>query len=138
MLSDAVDEGIIMANPASQVGRHKTNRAERLASAEYIQKVRPMSWEQRDTFLAAAALCHRRARSLCHRRAGSPRGAVLCHRRAGAPRGAKVRDGDYVTRVPTGPPRAAAAGAPADPVCAGYAPTGQVVQVGSPSAIVFA
>jgi integrase len=55
MLSDAVDDGIIMANPAFHVGRHKTNRADKLTSAERVQKVRPMTWEQRDAFLAAAA-----------------------------------------------------------------------------------
>ena len=55
MLSDAVDDGIIMANPAFQVGRRKTNRADKLTAAERIQKVRPMTWEQRDAFLAAAA-----------------------------------------------------------------------------------
>ena len=55
MLSDAVDDGIIMANPAFQVGRHKTNRADKLTSAERVQKVRPMTWEQRDAFLAAGA-----------------------------------------------------------------------------------
>jgi len=38
MLSDAVDDGIIMANPAFQVGRHKTNRADRLTSSERVQK----------------------------------------------------------------------------------------------------
>lgn len=54
MLSDAMDDGIILANPAFQVGRHKTNRADRLTSAERVQKVRPMTWEQRDAFLAAA------------------------------------------------------------------------------------
>jgi integrase len=54
MLSDAVDDGLILANPAFQVGRHKTSRADRLTSAERLQKVRPMTWEQRDAFLAAA------------------------------------------------------------------------------------
>src|SRR5262245_41855174 len=47
MLSDAVDDGLILANPAFQIGRHKTNRADRLTSAERVQKVRPMTWEQR-------------------------------------------------------------------------------------------
>ena len=55
MLSDAVDDGIIMANPAFQAGRRKTNRAEKLTAAERLQKVRPMTWEQRDAFLEAAA-----------------------------------------------------------------------------------
>ena len=53
MLSDAVDDGIIMGNPAFGLGRRKASRADRLTPAERIQKVRPMSWEQRDAFLAA-------------------------------------------------------------------------------------
>jgi integrase len=56
MLSDAVDDGIIIANPAAlQLGRRKASRADKLTSAERLQNVRPMTWEQRDTFLAAAA-----------------------------------------------------------------------------------
>jgi integrase len=55
LLSDAVDDGIILANPALQLGRRKVSRADKLSAAERIQKVRPMSWEQRDAFLAAAA-----------------------------------------------------------------------------------
>jgi len=56
MLSDAVDDGIIMANPAFQIGRRKASRADKLTSAERLQNVRPMTWEQRDAFLTAAAL----------------------------------------------------------------------------------
>jgi integrase len=55
MLSDAADDRIIMANPAFQVGRHKTNRTDKLTSAERVQKVRPMTREQRDAFLEAAS-----------------------------------------------------------------------------------
>ena len=50
MLSDAVDDGIIAANPAFQVGRRKASRADKLTSAERLQNVRPMTWEQRDAF----------------------------------------------------------------------------------------
>jgi site-specific recombinase XerC len=56
MLSDAVDDGIIVANPALQLGRRTASRADKLTSAERLQKVRPMTWEQRDAFLAAAAV----------------------------------------------------------------------------------
>src|SRR5262245_27066680 len=52
--SDAADEGIITANPALQLGRRKASRADKLTPAERLQKVRPMSWEQRDAFLEAA------------------------------------------------------------------------------------
>ncbi len=55
LLSDAADDGIIPANPAFQIGRRKASRADRLTPAERVQKVRPMTWEQRDAFLAAAA-----------------------------------------------------------------------------------
>jgi integrase len=54
ILSDAADDGIIAANPALQLGRRKANRADKLSPAERLQKVRPMSWEQRDAFLEAA------------------------------------------------------------------------------------
>jgi integrase len=55
LLSDVADDGIIAANPAFQLGRRKASHADRLTPAERPQKVRPMSWEQRDAFLAAAA-----------------------------------------------------------------------------------
>ncbi len=55
MLSEAVDDGIIDANPAFQLGRRKATRADRLTPAERVQKIRPMSWEQRDAFLAEIA-----------------------------------------------------------------------------------
>jgi integrase len=55
MLSDAVDDGIIVANQALQLGRRKASRADKLTSAERLQNVRPMTWEQRDAFLGAAA-----------------------------------------------------------------------------------
>lgn len=74
MLSDAVDDGIIMANPAFQVGRHKTNRADKLTSAERVQEVRPMTWEQRDATpgrgLRAQAGGHRLGRTHAPRGAG--------------------------------------------------------------------
>jgi len=54
MLSDAVDDGIIDANPAFQLGRRKATRADKLSAAERVQKIRPMSAEQRTAFLAAA------------------------------------------------------------------------------------
>ena len=54
MLSDATDDGIIAANPALQLGRRKASRADKLSPAERLQKVRPMTWEQRDAFLEAA------------------------------------------------------------------------------------
>jgi integrase len=58
LLSDAVDDGIIDSNPALQLGRRKASRADKLSAVERLQKVRPMTWEQRDAFLEAAA-CER-------------------------------------------------------------------------------
>ena len=63
MLSDAVDDGIIVANPALQLGRRKVSRADKLTTAERLQNVRPMPWEERDAFLAAAA-CERQYSAL--------------------------------------------------------------------------
>jgi integrase len=54
MLSDAVDDGLLPANAALQLGRRKANRADKLTAAERVQKVRPMTWEQRTAFLDAA------------------------------------------------------------------------------------
>jgi integrase len=61
LLSDAVDDGIIAANPALQLGRRKVSRADKLTAAERVQKIRPMTWEQRDAFLAAAGSERRHA-----------------------------------------------------------------------------
>ena len=55
MLSNAVDDGIIVANPAFQLGHRKTSRADRLTPADRLQKIRPMTWEERDAFLEAVA-----------------------------------------------------------------------------------
>jgi integrase len=55
MLSDAVDDGILGANPAFQIGRRKASRADKLTPAERVQRIRPMSWEQRDALLAIVA-----------------------------------------------------------------------------------
>src|SRR4029453_5567966 len=43
-----------LRNPV-QVGRHKPHRGDKLTTAERIQKVPPMTWDQRDAFLATAA-----------------------------------------------------------------------------------
>jgi integrase len=55
MPSDTVDDGITVPNPAFHVGRRKASRADKLTSAERLQNVRPMTWEERDAFLSAAA-----------------------------------------------------------------------------------
>lgn len=49
MLSDAVEDGLIPANPALRLGRR-----ERIRQGERQQNIRPMTLEQRDTFLAVA------------------------------------------------------------------------------------
>lgn len=53
LLTDAVDDEILDTNPALQVGRKK-RRAGSLTPADRIQKIKPMSWEQRTLFLDAA------------------------------------------------------------------------------------
>jgi integrase len=55
VLSDAVDDGYLETNPAFGAGRKRGKRAETLTQAERLQKIRPMSWQDRDAFLAAAA-----------------------------------------------------------------------------------
>jgi integrase len=55
LLSEAVDDGIIPVNPALQLGRRLGNRADKLTQSERVQRIRPMTWEQRQAFLDAAA-----------------------------------------------------------------------------------
>jgi len=55
VLSDAVDDGYLTTNPAFGAGRKRGKRAEALTQAERLQKIRPLSWADRDTLLAAAA-----------------------------------------------------------------------------------
>jgi integrase len=59
VLSDAVDDGYLETNPAFGAGRKRGKRAESLTQAERLQKIRPMSWQDRDAFLAAAASSRR-------------------------------------------------------------------------------
>src|SRR5262249_32420813 len=54
LLGDAVEDGIILANPALQVGRRGRKRAEAVTVAERQKKIRPMSYEQLATLLAMA------------------------------------------------------------------------------------
>ncbi len=54
LLGDAVDDGIIMTNPALQMGRRRRKRADSLSQAERLKKIRPMSAEQLAAFFAAA------------------------------------------------------------------------------------
>ena len=55
LLSEAVDDGIIPVNPALQLGRRLGNRADKLTQSERVQRIRPMTWEQRQVFLDEAA-----------------------------------------------------------------------------------
>ena len=55
VLSDAVDDGYIATNPAFSAGRKRGKKAESLTQAERIQKIRPLSWEERNALLAASA-----------------------------------------------------------------------------------
>jgi integrase len=55
LLSEAVDDGLIPVNPALQLGRRLGGRANKLTQSERVQRIRPMTWEQRQAFLDAAA-----------------------------------------------------------------------------------
>ena len=46
--------GSSLSTPALQLGRRKASRANKLNAAERQQRIRPMSWEQRDAFLEAS------------------------------------------------------------------------------------
>ena len=54
ILSDAVDDGIIPANPALNLGRRGRSRPDKLTAADRTRNIRPMSQEQLGTFLATA------------------------------------------------------------------------------------
>src|SRR5262245_41354694 len=61
LLGDAVDDGIILTNPALQMGRRRRKRADSLTQTERLRKIRPMSSAQLATFLAVARRAeHRR------------------------------------------------------------------------------
>jgi integrase len=53
MLTDAVDDELVDANAALQVGRKK-HRAGTVTSADRVQNVKPMNWDQRTLLLDAA------------------------------------------------------------------------------------
>jgi integrase len=53
MLTDAVDDELIEANPALQVGRKK-RRAGLVTAADRVRAIKPMTWEQRTLLLDAA------------------------------------------------------------------------------------
>jgi integrase len=59
VLSDAVDDGYVPTNPAFGAGRKRGRRAETLTASERLQKIRPLSWEDRDVLLTAAASSRR-------------------------------------------------------------------------------
>ncbi|HJR05100.1 MAG TPA: site-specific integrase, partial [Methylomirabilota bacterium] len=52
LLSDAADEGLIPVNPA--LGGRRSQRGHHLTPTDRLQRIRPMSLEQRDAFLRAA------------------------------------------------------------------------------------
>ena len=55
VLSDAVDDGYLGVNVAFSAGRKRGKKADVLTQAERLQKIRPLSWEDRDALLAQAA-----------------------------------------------------------------------------------
>jgi integrase len=63
LLSEAADDGIVPVNPAFQIGRRLGGRADAQTPAERTQRIRPMTWEQREAFLEATR-SERRHRAL--------------------------------------------------------------------------
>jgi len=55
VLSDAVDDGYLATNPAFGAGRKRGKKADALTQAERLQKIRPLSWTDRDALLPEAA-----------------------------------------------------------------------------------
>lgn len=55
LLSDAVEDGIIRANPVLALGRRRRRRAYTISQAERQKIVRPMSEEQLRAFLEAGS-----------------------------------------------------------------------------------
>jgi integrase len=54
MLSDAADDGIILANPALNLGRRGRSRPDKLSASDRTRNIRPMSQTDLRAFLAAA------------------------------------------------------------------------------------
>ena len=71
MLSDAVDDAILLANPALNLGRRQRGRPDKLSVADRARNIRPMSQAELGTFLAAAqettALCTALSRARARR-----------------------------------------------------------------------
>jgi integrase len=55
MLTDATDDDLLDVNPVLQLGRTKKRRAGVVGPAERQRRIRPMTWEELDAFLAALA-----------------------------------------------------------------------------------
>ena len=54
MLSDAADDGILLANPALNLGRRGRGRPDKLTASDRTRNIRPLSQQQLGVFLAAA------------------------------------------------------------------------------------
>jgi integrase len=54
MFSDAVDDGVLLANPALHLGRRQRRRPDKLSAADRVRNIRPMTQAELGTFLAAA------------------------------------------------------------------------------------
>jgi len=54
MLSDAADDGILLANPALNLGRRGRSRPDKLTASDRTRNIRPLSQQQLGLFLAAA------------------------------------------------------------------------------------
>jgi integrase len=59
VLTDAVDDEILFANPVMQLGRSKKRSATRMTADDVLSRIRPMTWAQAQTFEQALSTLHR-------------------------------------------------------------------------------
>ena len=59
VLTDAVDDEILFANPVMQLGRSKKRSATRMTSDDVLNRLRPMTWAQAQTFEQTLSRLHR-------------------------------------------------------------------------------
>ena len=64
MLNDAVEDGILITNPAAGIGRGRRKRGDAMTQTERRQQIRPLTLEQLAAFLRAASAGPRREATL--------------------------------------------------------------------------
>jgi len=59
VLSDAVDDELLLVNPVMQLGRSKKQSPTRMTTTDLVSRIRPMSWDQAKTFEQTIHALHR-------------------------------------------------------------------------------